>query len=224
MGIFESTLFEKLRKSTGNVTTYVSGGQQIVRAKSSFRKDRKSKAQLRQRNRMQTLKDIWGDFRALTPEGFCTTSLKTAWNRFVQANLMREGMERGLSETADWLNVSIAQGPLLPPLLTAKIDGETKTITFRWQRQPDRPNCIGTDHLFGAVIDIGETDCMYWELGTRENDGEMTVPLPKDFKRKRMAVYGYAKNAAGTRTSNSLGLAIWEKNSKKKQRSKAKSD
>ena len=166
MGIFESTLFEKLRKSTGNVTTYVSGGQQIVRAKSSFRKDRKSKAQLRQRNRMQTLKDIWGDFRALTPEGFCTTSLKTAWNRFVQANLMREG----------------------------------------------------------AVIDIGETDCMYWELGTRENDGEMTVPLPKDFKRKRMAVYGYAKNAAGTRTSNSLGLAIWEKNSKKKQRSKAKSD
>ena len=199
MGIFESTLFEKLRKSTGNVTTYVSGGQQIVRAKSSFRKDRKSKAQLRQRNRMQTLKDIWGDFRALTPEGFCTTSLKTAWNRFVQANLM-------------------------PPLLTAKIDGETKTITFRWQRQPDRPNCIGTDRLFGAVIDIGETDCMYWELGTRENDGEMTVPLPKDFKRKRMAVYGYAKNAAGTRTSNSLGLAIWEKNSKKKQRSKAKSD
>ena len=115
MGIFESTLFEKLRKSTGNVTTYVSGGQQIVRAKSSFRKDRKSKAQLRQRNRMQTLKDIWGDFRALTPEGFCTTSLKTAWNRFVQANLMREGVGRGLAEPAE---MSAPNAPNAPPIPT----------------------------------------------------------------------------------------------------------
>ena len=211
MGIFESTLFEKLRKSTGNVTTYVSGGQQIVRAKSSFRKDRKSKAQLRQRNRMQTLKDIWGDFRALTPEGFCTTSLKTAWNRFVQANLMREGVGRGLAEPADWLDLRFAGGPLHAPLMTAEVDWEQRTVTFRWGRQADRPNCLGDDRLFGIVVDIDKKEVMLEELGRRGESGEATFSFVQEGDGRHWVAYGFAKNAGGTRASDSVSLALWEK-------------
>ena len=92
MAIFESVIFQRMRKSVGNITTYEAGGKQVLRQNPLQRKDKKSEPQLKHRDRMRTLKKICGYAIALSTVGFCTTSRKTAWNRFVQANLMREGV------------------------------------------------------------------------------------------------------------------------------------
>lgn len=207
MGIFRSTIFEGMRKSVGNVTTYMDGDRQVVRGKVAFRKDRGSEAQLRQRGRMRVTRDAWLYFSRIGTECFCTASGRTAWNRFVKANIMGEAAGRGLEHAADWLGVLVADGPLAVPVMSAEIDGERREVTFRWRRQPDRPGCVGTDRLYGVIADLGKWGSVLVDLGTRGSDGEKTVALPKSAPGKWLAVYGFAKNAAGTRTSESVGLA-----------------
>ena len=187
MAIFESVIFQRMRKSVGNITTYEAGGKQVLRQNPLQRKDKKSEPQLKHRDRMRTLKKICGYAIALSTVGFCTTSRKTAWNRFVQANLMRE------------------------PLMTAEVDWEQRTVTFRWERQADRPNCLGDDRLFGAVVDIDKGEVMLEELGRRGESGEATFPFVQEGDGRYWVAYGFAKNAGGTRASDSVSLALWEK-------------
>ena len=211
MAIFESVIFQRMRKSVGNITTYEAGGKQVLRQNPLQRKDKKSEPQLKHRDRMRTLKKICGYAIALSTVGFCTTSRKTAWNRFVQANLMREGVGRGLAEPADWLDLRFAGGPLHAPLMTAEVDWEQRTVTFRWERQADRPNCLGDDRLFGIVVDIDKREVMLEELGRRGESGEATFPFVQEGDGRYWVAYGFAKNAGGTRASDSVSLALWEK-------------
>ena len=129
----------------------------------------------------------------------------------MQANLMREGVGRGLAEPADWLDLRFAGGPLHAPLMTAEVDWEQRTVTFRWERQADRPNCLGDDRLFGIVVDIDKGEVMLEELGRRGESGEATFPFVQEGDGRHWVAYGFAKNAGGTRASDSVSLALWEK-------------
>ena len=54
MAIFESTIFENLSGTVGNVTSYKLKDKQVARAKNFSRKDAKTLQQLKQRTRMKT--------------------------------------------------------------------------------------------------------------------------------------------------------------------------
>lgn len=207
MAIFESTIFERLRKSVGNVTTYTSDGRMVMRKKRADRRDKATEAQLRQRERMRVTENAWFCFSEEIMEGFCAASVKTAFNRFVKANIMSDAVGRGLRETADWLELRVADGPLAAPSMEAEFDGEGREVVFRWSRQPDRPGCVGTDRLFGLVVDLSGSRSVLFELGHRDLSGEKRVALPAGFSGQLLLAYGFAKNAAGTRTSPSVGLA-----------------
>ena len=66
MAIFESVIFQRMRKSVGNITTYEAGGKQVLRQNPLQRKDKKSEPQLKHRDRMRTLKKICGYAIALS--------------------------------------------------------------------------------------------------------------------------------------------------------------
>lgn len=55
MAIFESTIFENLSGTVGNVTSYKLKDKQVARAKIFSRKDAKTLQQLKQRTRMKTI-------------------------------------------------------------------------------------------------------------------------------------------------------------------------
>ena len=112
--------------------------------------------------------------------------------------------------------------------MTAEVDWEQRTVTFRWERQADRPNCLGTvtfrwerqadrpnclgdDRLFGIVVDIDKREVMLEELGRRGESGEATFPFVQEGDGRHWVAYGFAKNAGGTRASDSVSLALWEK-------------
>lgn len=206
MGIFHSTIFEGLRKSVGNVTVYTDGDRQVVRGRAAIRKDKRSDAQLRQRERMRVTRDVWSYFSHIGGACFCTESNRAAWNRFVKANIMCDAVGRGMERAADWLEVLVADGPLAVPVMSAEFNASRREVTFRWRRQPDRPGCVGSDRLYGVVTDLGAWGSLLVELGRRDCDGEKTVALPKGATGRWLAVHAFAKNAAGTRTSVSIGL------------------
>ena len=210
MGVFYSTIFEGLRKSVGNLTMYTDGERQIVRKKTALRKDKQTEAQLRQRDRMRVVSDAWPYFSHHGEACFCTASGRTAWNRFVRANIMGDVAGNGLWRTEDWLGVLVAAGPLAVPVMEAEIDGKRREVTFRWRRQADRPGCLGTDRLFGVIAYLDRWGSAVVELGTRGCDGEVTVAFEKGAPGRHVAVYGFAKNAAGTKTSDSVGLKAFE--------------
>ena len=131
MGVLYSTIFEGLRKSVGNLTMYTDGERQIVRKKTALRKDKQTEAQLRQRDRMRVVGDAWPYFSHHGEACFCTASGRTAWNRFVRANIMGDVAGNGLWRTEDWLGVLVAAGPLAVPVMEAEIDGKRREVTFR---------------------------------------------------------------------------------------------
>ena len=70
MGIFNSYIFGKLRKSVGNVTTYELNGQQVARGKVVFKHDPKTPAQLEQRARMKMVRRLAREMTPAVREGF----------------------------------------------------------------------------------------------------------------------------------------------------------
>ena len=82
MAIFESTIFENLSGTVGNVTSYKLKDKQVARAKIFSRKDAKTLQQLKQRTRMKTISLFKHHLTPILSSGFCTSSRKEASNRF----------------------------------------------------------------------------------------------------------------------------------------------
>ncbi|MFR1240842.1 MAG: hypothetical protein ACLSDJ_06800 [Butyricimonas faecihominis] len=80
MAIFESTIFENLSGTVGNVTSYKLKDKQVARAKIFSRKDAKTLQQLKQRTRMKTISLFKHHLTPILPSSYLFR--KDASNRF----------------------------------------------------------------------------------------------------------------------------------------------
>lgn len=207
MAVFNSILFRRLRKSAGNVTMYPLGDQNVVRAKASYRRDRKSLAQLKQRARMKAVRELSYMFYSVLQTGFCSRSLREGILCFFRENIGKMEVDDDLNVTFDVLSLSLSGGVVLLPRLSATIDPAGNQVLFRWERQPLRPHGFDDDCLYGVVAECGHSVSAVVPLGTRSSNGELAWTLPSGWNPRQIVVYGFALNANKTRASGTLGLA-----------------
>ena len=196
MAIFESTIFENLSGTVGNVTSYKLKDKQVARAKNFSRKDAKTLQQLKQRTRMKTISLFKHHLTPILPSGFCTSSRKEASNRFLALNMGKVEVDDELNVTIDPLQLAISDGPLALPVIEAEIDHAGHRIIFRWKKQPLMPYMYKTQ--------MGRSRKVI--LGTRAEAGETTWELPKDWDSHHLVIYGFATTADGQKSSPTLGV------------------
>lgn len=211
MATFNSVLFRHVRNSVGNVTTYMLEDQNVVRAKRAYFKDRKTLAQLKQRARMTLIQEVGYMFHHILPLGFCTSSLKEGLNCFVKANMGKIVVDDELNATCDLSCLSLSGGPLVQPALSAELCPLTNSVVFRWARQPLMPYAYDNDEVYGVITDVKHRLGAVVRLGTRGSVGEFTWELPdEEWDARHIVVHGFAKDVAGRRASDTLGLATGE--------------
>lgn len=206
MAVFNSVLFRRLRKSIGNVTMYPLGDQNVVRAKASYRRDRKSLAQLKQRARVKAVRELSYMFYSVLQIGFCSRSLKDGILCFFRENTGKMEIDDDLNVTFDVLSLALSGGVVVVPCLSAEMDTAGGQVLFRWERQPLRPHGFDDDRLYGVVTECGHGVSAVVPLGNRGSGGELAWTLPSGWNPRQIVVYGFALNANGTRASGTLGL------------------
>ena len=206
MAIFESTIFENLSGTVGNVTSYKLKDKQVARAKIFSRKDAKTLQQLKQRTRMKTISLFKHHLTPILASGFCTSSRKDASNRFLALNMGKVEVDDELNVTIDPLQLAISDGPLALPVIEAKIDHAGRRIIFRWKKQPLMPYMYKNDCLYGAIYETQMGRSRKVILGTRAEAGETTWELPKDWNSDHLVIYGFATTADGQKSSPTLGV------------------
>lgn len=206
MAVFNSVLFRRLRKSIGNVTMYPLGDQNVVRAKASYRRDRKSLAQLKQRARVKAVRELSYIFYSVLQTGFCSRSLKDGILCFFRENTGKMEVDDDLNVTFDVLSLALSGGVVVVPCLSAEMDTAGGQVLFRWERQPLRPHGFDDDRLYGVVTECGHGVSAVVPLENRGSSGELAWTLPSGWSPRQIVVYGFALNANGTRASGTLGL------------------
>jgi len=206
MAIFESTIFENLSGTVGNMTSYKLNDKQVVRAKIFVRKDAKSLKQLKQRTRMKTIALFRRHLAKTLLVGFCTSSKKEASNRFLSINMGKVEVDDELNVKIDLLQLAVSQGPLALPSIEAEVDHVARQIIFRWKKQPLMPYMYKDDHLHGVIYEtkLGRSRNIF--LGTRAEAGETTFDLPKDWNSHDLVIYGFATTADGLKSSPTSGI------------------
>lgn len=207
MAVFDTTIVENIRKSVGNVTMYVNGGQQVVRKKAAVVKDRKSPAQLQQRERFKVVAALWPYIKPVAGRCFCSGTVRKAWNRFLRVNVSRVLVNGEQTDEENWKRMLVAEGPLVLPDMVAEIGMENREVVFRWRHQPDCPGCLYDDGLYGVIVDRDGGGTLFVELGQRDGPGKRRIGMPAGMQMERLVVYGLAINKTRTRTSNSMVLA-----------------
>ena len=132
MAVFDTTIVENIRKSVGNVTMYVNGGQQVVRKKAAVVKDRKSSAQLQQRERFKVVAALWPYIKPVAGRCFCPGTVRKAWNRFLRVNVSRVLVNGEQTDEENWGRLLVAEGPLVVPDMVAEIGVENREVVFRF--------------------------------------------------------------------------------------------
>ena len=194
MGIFNSYIFGKLRKSVGNVTTYELNGQQVARGKVVFKHDPKTPAQLEQRARMKMVRRLAREMTPAVREGFPGATLGEKYNRFVQRNI-------GLLGVDEQGNMGFA------PEQLQLSSGETAApdVSASQQAQPLRPSMPDDDRVFGAVLPLDGKDFVkVFPLLLRGESGTTEIALPEGMKGARLAVYAFTMGANGKKAGQTV--------------------
>ena len=207
MASFQSSIFQHLSGSFGNVTTYELDGKQVARAKTFILKDQKSLAQLKHRTKVRVISRLRRNFICVLSIGFCTISGKVAANCFVKENIHRVEVDDELNVTMDLSGFQLSGGELRLPLIEAEIDTGERRVVFRWEKQPLMPYMYKDDRLYGAVYESQLGRSREIMLGERGVEGELAWNLPEEWKVSGLIVYGFAVRADGKKASGTLGLA-----------------
>ena len=196
MGIFNSYIFGKLRKSVGNVTTYELNGQQVARGKVVFKHDPKTPAQLVQRARMKAVRRLAREMTPAVREGFPGATLGEKYNRFVQRNI-------GLLEVDEQGNMGFDE--IAAPNVSVSVDREAGVVVFTQQAQPLRPSMPDDDRVFGAVLPLDGKDFVkVFPLLLRGESGTTEIALPEGMKGARLAVYAFTMGANGKKAGQTV--------------------
>ena len=205
MGIFNSYIFGKLRKSVGNVTTYELNGQQVARGKVVFKHDPKTPAQLEQRARMKMVRRLAREMTPAVREGFPGATLGEKYNRFVQRNIGLLGVDEQGNMGFDPEQLQLSSGETTAPDVSASVDREAGVVVFTQQAQPLRPSMPDDDRVFGAVLPLDGKDFVkVFPLLLRGESGTTEIALPEGMKGARLAVYAFTMGANGKKAGQTV--------------------
>jgi len=204
----QNPLTGQMAGSMGNFVTTRLGDKNIIRAKAFMPHDAKTEAQKKHRFGFRMTVDLYPVFSGILAEGFSQRSrTTTAYLAFMKANIPGAIDKSGEVAVIDFSKLIIADGTL--PKLSVKsatLDATGVTLTYlpMINNQSNSP----TDVVVAMVL--LKTDELWIERQARGSETLDTVFIPvTDVTAEDVqAIYLFVKNADGSKTSNSVYVAL----------------
>lgn len=179
----------------------------IARARARLVKNPRTSKQVAQRTKWADIQELTGHFAEVITVGFPYLSYGRGRNRFVQCNMKCAQVDDALQVTYDWEHLVCAVGRLTCPKVSASLVESTLTLTP--EAQVLKPGfCQGSDRMFAVLVEQDLRDVVLVELGEREGAGEKDLPLTEGWNPAKVAVYCFAVDKDGKKTSGTTWVAL----------------
>lgn len=198
-------LFDSGQGKLGNLVFYKVNGQGIVRTKPEHFRDKKSPAQLSQRQRLKVINGFLSHFNGLIKKTFQPgTENRSARAEALSYNL-RNGTTGEYPEIKiDKQKVLLSHGPLLLPV-GVEVHQHPDGLLIQWNNGDETLGNPGRDTLVLMLLDEITNHCEYKFTDVPRSVGEyvwkLSSPLPED---QLPDVWIAFRNRDETLTSNSM--------------------
>ena len=175
------SLFDSGRGRLGNLVLYKMKGRNIVRTKPEHYSDRKSPAQLAQRQRMQAVNNFLGPFGNLLSITFDPGSERLTARQAAQSYNMRNAIAGEYPNIyIDKSQALLSRGPLPLPI-KAWMETDPEGLLIRWENGEEAQGIAAHDSLLVMAVFQGDSSCMYQFSEARRPAGQylwkLQVPL-----------------------------------------------
>lgn len=190
MAIFESTAFDRLRKSFGNLTVYHSRGQNILKGKVSEINDANTLEQQKNRRKMKTLVGLCSLYEQALSIGFPQRPQNyTPDNMFFQENKAVVTVDEQLNVTIDYEKIIVAKGNRMLPEVSVARDFENNRLTFTHQAEEFVRHGAGDDQLYTVLLERELQRVKVLRLNVRMDVDPVVVSLPEKWEMENLMVY-----------------------------------
>lgn len=209
MAIFSSFLLGQVSKSVGNVTMCQLRGESVARGKIKFRKDNPTPETLDMRAKIRELGSLAKRLLPVIRKGFVGVGDSTTSNAFFKMNLGAVDVTEEHVATADFDRLKLASGLLRAPSMTVTLDaGETQFSVVAAAQEAMDGFAALDDRLWLAFVETELRQAVMLEVGTREDGGTTSFPMPEDWTAANVKAYCFATSVDGKDASDSRLLAI----------------
>jgi hypothetical protein len=165
-------LFDSGRGRLGNLVLYKMKGRNIVRTKPEHYSDRKSPAQLAQRQRMQAINSFLKPFSKLLSITFDPETERLTARQAAQSYNMRNALAGEYPDIyVDKSRALLSKGPLPVPV-RAWMENDPDGLLIRWENGEDVVGNNAHDTLLVMAAFPQHSNCMYQFSETRRSAGQ----------------------------------------------------
>jgi hypothetical protein len=165
-------LFDSGRGRLGNLVFYKLKGRSIVRTKPGHFSDRKSPAQLAQRQRMQAVNNFLKPFSNLLGLTFDPESERLTARQAAQSYNMRNGLAGEYPNIyIDKGHVLLSRGPLPVPV-RAWMEIVPEGLLVQWENGEEAAGSAANDNLLIMAVSPGHSSCLYQFSEARRTEGQ----------------------------------------------------
>jgi hypothetical protein len=177
-------LFDSGRGRLGNLVLYKMKGRNIVRTKPEHYTDRKSPAQLAQRQRMQAVNNFLKPFSKLLGITFDPESERLTARQAAQSYNMRNAVSGEYPDIyVDKSRALLSRGPLPVPV-KAWMETDPDGLLIRWENGEEAAGNAAYNTVLVMAAFPGHSNCMYQFSETRRSAGQYlwkpTVTVKED--------------------------------------------
>ncbi len=195
-------LFDTGQGLLGNLVLYKVGGKGRIRTRPAQYRDKKSPAQLAQRQRMKVMLQFLKPFSRLLRITYAAEAVGRSAMQAAQSYNMRHALDGEYPDIyVDKSKVLLSRGPLPVPV-NAKVTAQPEGLLIEWENSPE----AALHHPFDTLVimalsaEKGQTDVRFTE--TRRSEGRHTwTPV---LHAGPVAVWIAFRNQAQTEMSESI--------------------
>ncbi len=166
-----NNLFDSGRGRLGNLVLYKMKGRNIVRTKPEHYSDRKSPAQLAQRQRMQAINNFLKPFSKLLTTTFDPESERLTARQAAQSYNMRNALAGEYPDIyVDKSRALLSRGPLPVPV-RAWMEIVPEGLLLQWENGEEASGKNASDTLLVMAAFPDQSNCIYQFSETRRSAG-----------------------------------------------------
>ena len=214
MAKYESKTGYGLSGKVGPIIESSWNGIRYVKARPAHYQDKRSTAQLAQRNKLKLCLPIVRCMKPLVQIGFKEQAVRqSAYNACMSRNMQCAIVGEYPNQQLSYPHIILGEGPLaVPTEITAQLlAGE---LWISWNSSSQESNSSPNDKTLIALYNATRNCALQWLRQSQRQDGITTLPLPHDWLTDELHCYlGFQNNA-----ENLCSNMVWVEINGQKQR------
>ncbi len=171
-------LFSGGRGKMGNLVFYQMNGKTIVRTKPAHFSDKKTPAQLAQRQRMQVINGFLNPFRELIRTTFAAEAEGRSALQAAQSYNMRNALTGEYPDIMVDKNKALLSQGILPLPKSASVAAKPEGLLITWENSDETATATAGDTLLVIAL-FKAGNCRYQFTEARRADGQYLWKLPQ---------------------------------------------